>query len=869
MKKILAIILSVAVLSSLFIPASSVLAYSFDEISRIEVDAVSVIEHGKGEAARDDYGNEYWYYYGFDPGGYTVYYTNGYFEWNYVYEGININGEWYWLDYDLYEAQQNSHWTVGNTYTVDCSFAGIETVFNVNIIPNPVERIEAENISLIEGTNGYFDYDENDSFWFYHPETTYTVYFNDGRPSKTIYYDRYYDPYVYIEGLCYYIKYDWYGQYESHWTVGNTYTVACSVAGVEGSYNISIVKNPVTAVSVEDVAVIDHAGGEILTDESGNEYYQYYGISPSFTVYFNDGTPSQTSDEEGGVQIYGRWYYLNHSTYETQRQLHWELNGTYAVPCSFIGMESSFNVTVIPNPVSHIVVEDVAVYEFLDSSTEYYGESSYTYYSVSTPRCTVYFNDGTPSQTSVDGVVNIAGYDYYIDYDTSSQQDNPWAVNGTYAVPCWLAGVESSFNVTVLPISAINGYVSRFSSVTLNTPVNANVNRNDVLSRVYKFTPYSDGTYAFESTGNESDPWLKLYDEDFNMVDGDDDGGDSYNFCLETELEAGKTYYLTFYMYNGSRFTFNVTKSAFDCTHSRTELKNRKNATCTAEGYTGDRCCADCGEVLERGSAIPATGHLNTEIRNAKAATCTAEGYTGDTYCKECNTLLSRGNASAALGHNGVWRVTTAPTLTEEGERRNICTNCSKVLDNEIIPALGATYDTDNAIKGETEDISVAAAQNSDLLDTLKVKANIEESTDNSVTYEIHLENNVGEEVQPDAPVLVKIKIPANIDKSKLNIYRLEADGSKTRMKYTIDGDYAYFETDHFSIYELLEKVCGDVSGDGVLNNQDLALLFQVLSNINVTVNTDALDINGDNAQNNKDIARLFQYLSGWNVDIF
>ncbi len=41
--------------------------------------------------------------------------------------------------------------------------------------------------------------------------------------------------------------------------------------------------------------------------------------------------------------------------------------------------------------------------------------------------------------------------------------------------------------------------------------------------------------------------------------------------------------------------------------HGETELKNAKAATATAEGYTGDKVCKDCGAVLEQGTVIPKT----------------------------------------------------------------------------------------------------------------------------------------------------------------------------------------------------------------------------------------------------------------------
>ena len=69
-------------------------------------------------------------------------------------------------------------------------------------------------------------------------------------------------------------------------------------------------------------------------------------------------------------------------------------------------------------------------------------------------------------------------------------------------------------------------------------------------------------------------------------------------------------------------------------------------ATCTTKGiktYT----CAPCGTT--KTEAIAATGHGATEIRNKKDATTTSEGYTGDTYCTICNQKISSGNAIAKL----------------------------------------------------------------------------------------------------------------------------------------------------------------------------------------------------------------------------
>ena len=78
--------------------------------------------------------------------------------------------------------------------------------------------------------------------------------------------------------------------------------------------------------------------------------------------------------------------------------------------------------------------------------------------------------------------------------------------------------------------------------------------------------------------------------------------------------------------------------------HSYTETITKK-ATCTTNGTKTFKCA--CGDAYEE--TIKATGHLHKETRNKKEATETTEGYTGDIYCKDCNTLLEKGKTIPKL----------------------------------------------------------------------------------------------------------------------------------------------------------------------------------------------------------------------------
>ncbi len=132
---------------------------------------------------------------------------------------------------------------------------------------------------------------------------------------------------------------------------------------------------------------------------------------------------------------------------------------------------------------------------------------------------------------------------------------------------------------------------------------------------------------------------------------------------------------------------------SIDPAHSWNDGEVTEAATCTENGYTGDKVCAKCGEVIEKGSDIPAAGHA-TELRNAAEATCTENGYTGDTVCTVCGEVVESGADIAALGHTEEVLAGKAATCTEDGlTEGKICTVCDTVTAaQEAIPAIGHDY---------------------------------------------------------------------------------------------------------------------------------------------------------------------------------
>ena len=93
---------------------------------------------------------------------------------------------------------------------------------------------------------------------------------------------------------------------------------------------------------------------------------------------------------------------------------------------------------------------------------------------------------------------------------------------------------------------------------------------------------------------------------------------------------------------------------------------------------------------------IVACKHSDTEVRDKKKATCVADGYTGDVYCKECKELVEKGTVIPKTGKHtaGEWEGEKAATTTEEGSRIKKCTVCGEVVDREAIAKLPAPEPT-------------------------------------------------------------------------------------------------------------------------------------------------------------------------------
>lgn len=100
-----------------------------------------------------------------------------------------------------------------------------------------------------------------------------------------------------------------------------------------------------------------------------------------------------------------------------------------------------------------------------------------------------------------------------------------------------------------------------------------------------------------------------------------------------TEIAKGSTGDITLYAH---------WKRADACEHEWIQTAVIERATCSQEG-TATRACTKCGKSEVVSLPIDPDYHWEKEVVNKKPATTTEEGYTGDTICTACKKVLQQG----------------------------------------------------------------------------------------------------------------------------------------------------------------------------------------------------------------------------------
>ena len=149
------------------------------------------------------------------------------------------------------------------------------------------------------------------------------------------------------------------------------------------------------------------------------------------------------------------------------------------------------------------------------------------------------------------------------------------------------------------------------------------------------------------------------------------------------------------------RNTVNNIKKAANpdqCEHALVQITEAVPATCTVNGMAEGWQCTKCQKIFKDQSAKIAVTQSGLVIKAAHKMemilVLSAQGCThGEEHLYRCSVCRfeEERKISDPLGHvEGEWTVAIEPTETKDGARRQLCTVCGAVLNNEIILRTGA-----------------------------------------------------------------------------------------------------------------------------------------------------------------------------------
>ena len=384
--------------------------------------------------------------------------------------GDTVDG--YNVGYSL--TQYKKPWTVGSENEVTISYMGVEATTYATVIENPVESltvIDPTSYRFIENTNGSTDSRRNpdtgeyEDFFSYSVRTNYIedalvqINFKDGTTATANIGDE-------VDG--YYLSY-YTNQYSKPWTVGSNNEVFVTYMGVETTMNVEVIENPVAGISVLTPSTYVYTenldGNWVDYYRDGEWQYRYFDYELEYledtviSINYKDGTTATANvgDEVEGFEV---------ECYNDFRENPWTVGSGNTVTISYLGAETTMNVTVAESPIESLTVISPPTHKFIENfggnmerrynpDTGIY-EDYFCYYTDSDyfrdTEIRINYKDGTSKTAYVGDYVD----GYYISA-SSNQRKTPWTLGNNNAVEIEYMGatVTTYVSVTENPVESI------------------------------------------------------------------------------------------------------------------------------------------------------------------------------------------------------------------------------------------------------------------------------------------------------------------------------------------------------------------------------------------------------------------------------
>lgn len=404
------------------------------------------------------------------------------------------------------------------------------------------------------------------------------------------------------------------------------------------------VKTDAYTITIKEIEELDTGelslGNNTITSSGCSYYANWYRFTPdtSGRYYFTDSGRYQvcTRNDEGELDTVRSPYSASAFQVDAGKTYYIGFLETSSGTTSMELAQDVKEITVVPQKTEfyagisqkHVMADVIVTYDndeqkklSLDRNVDDDEEDLYRYLD----------DCGNSYSLSIKPLLNDDDDDY--EYGIYSK-----LTVGTYQVTiAWTQNnsVKTSYDINVVELpTPFNSSSLSVTELVIGNNYTVSLNADEPI-RWFRYTPKTDCNVTFQSSGDE-DTQVVLYDEAGEWMDDDDDGGEETNFSLSTKLTGGHTYYYMTRMFNlEETATFHASFTVEGQTHTHTYVEERKEATCTATGYTQQKC-STCGEVKPGSYAVlPAKGHNFGAYTETVKATALAAG-TKTRTCSVC-----------------------------------------------------------------------------------------------------------------------------------------------------------------------------------------------------------------------------------------
>ena len=200
---------------------------------------------------------------------------------------------------------------------------------------------------------------------------------------------------------------------------------------------------------------------------------------------------------------------------------------------------------------------------------------------------------------------------------------------------------------------------------------------------------------------------------------------ESFNGNIPAKSDAsGSAYGLKSSFGDDVSCSYDSSDDCGDGKHNFCEWKTVQEPSCTEFG-SEIRVCTVCKKQEYRITNIQ---HGQYELKNYKS-NCESDGYSGDKYCSICGELIEKGSVITKAGHTfGSWQIVTEPTVDSEGLEKRVCSKCG-AEETRAISKLEPVQVTDVELDIAQKALNVG--------DTFTITATVkpDNATDKSVTW--------------------------------------------------------------------------------------------------------------------------------------